>query len=91
MFVANNKLYVVECKSSIGKKSEHKKNLENFLYKLAAEIKDMGLQVTPLLAVAGYPENHKSIINRSDILRIHLVGAEKFNNTIYFNSFIKLL
>jgi len=91
MFVTNNKLYVVECKSSIGKKSEHKKNLESFLYKLAAEIKDMGLQVTPLLAVTGYPENHKSIINRAEILKIHLVGAKKFNNPILLNSFIKLL
>jgi len=91
MYVTNNKLYVVECKSSIGKKNEHKKNLENFLYKLAAEIKDMGLQVTPILAVTGYPENHKSIIKRADILRIHLVGAEKFNNPILFNTFIQLI
>jgi hypothetical protein len=91
MYVHNNKLYVVECKSSIGRKNEHKKNLENFLYKLAAAVKDMGLQVTPLLVVSGYLEKYKSIINRADILKIHLIGAEKFNNTILFDSFIKLL
>ena len=91
MFVNNNRLYVIECKSSIGKKKEHKKNLESFLYKLAAEIKDMGLQVTPMLAVTAKAEVHPSIRNRAELLNIHLLGAEKLDNNQLFNTYIKLL
>jgi len=91
MFVKNNRLYVVECKSSIGVKKEHKKNLESYLYKLAAAVKDMGLQVTPILAVVGDAEKHISIVKRSDILRTHIIDSNKFENELMFDAFIKFL
>lgn len=91
MFVKNNKLYVVECKSSIGEKKDHKKNIESYLYKLAAAVKDLGLQVIPILAIIGEVEKHEGIVNRAEILRIQTIGSEKFKNKILFDTFIKLL
>ena len=91
MFVKNNKLYIVECKSSIGIKKDQKKNLESYLYKLAAAVKDMGLQVNPILAIVGNAEKHKSIVKRSEILKTHIIDSNKFENVMMFDIFIKLL
>lgn len=91
MYVKDNKLYVVECKSSIGTKSEFKIKMEGFLYKLASLVKEMGLRVNPILAAAALLEHNDAIVKRADILKIKLLGAERYQNPILFDGLIKLM
>lgn len=91
MFIKNNKLYAIECKSSIGKRNEIGKNVEGFLYKLAAAVHDFGLQVNPILAVLGEIHNSKKITDRADILKIKTLDANKFDNELLFDFYLKSL
>jgi hypothetical protein len=91
MFVNNNKLYAIECKSSIGKSKERNLNMEKFLYKLAATVHDFGLQVTPILAVLNSSENSKRITDRAEILKIKILDAQKFDNKQLLNFYLKVL
>ncbi len=93
VFVSNNKLYVVECKSSVGKRNERKIKIEPMLYKLAASVKDMGIQVTPILAVLAELkyERKRWMQKRSDILNIRTLGVEEFEKEVLLKLFIKNL
>jgi len=91
MFVKNNKLYVVECKSSVGKRNEGKNNMEPMLYKLAAVVKDMGIQVTPIFAALAPLDKEKWMEKRAFILGVKLLGAEKFENKMLLKTYLKLM
>jgi hypothetical protein len=91
MFIKNNRLYAIECKSSLGGKSERIDNLEKYLYKLAAAVKNFGLQVTPILAGVGKIDDTQKIKDRAGILRITTIGAEKFENMTLLDLFLKKL
>lgn len=95
MFIKNNKLYVIECKSSIGKYQEYDKNMEAFLYKLRASVKEFGLQVIPILAVCNLNpkriNNNYAINERADILDIKIIDGQHFEKNNLFDLFIKQL
>lgn len=95
MFVHKNKLYVIECKSSLGAKQEYKANMEKYLYKQRASVNAFGLQVNPILAVcSSHPErkNENSSVNdRAKILSIRIIDAIEFDNPLLLNGLIKLL
>lgn len=91
MYLKDNNLYVVECKSSLGKKSERKPKLENVLYKLFAVTKDMGLRVTPILSALVPLQQEAWLAKRCDILGIKLIGIEKFEDKMMLNGFVKLM
>lgn len=91
MFIKNNRLYVVECKSSIGKKKEKGIKVEGFLYKLAAAVHNFGLQVYPVLAVMGEIHTSKKIVDRANILNIKTLDAQKFDNELLFDFYLTSL
>ncbi|MFA8436811.1 MAG: Card1-like endonuclease domain-containing protein [Marinifilaceae bacterium] len=91
MFIKNNRLYAIECKSSLGKKNERIAKLEGFLYKLAAAVKNFGLQVSPILAAVGSTDDSQKIRDRAEILRIKTIGSEKFENENLLDLYLKNL
>ncbi len=82
MFMHENALYVVECKSSIYDKRSGKNILNDSMYKLAALGRDFGLRVKSYLVTLskkGKQENHikDAFIERSKLLGVRIVDGDE--------------
>lgn len=88
MYVVDNKLFVCECKVSMigkpGSKSTTNKQLEYFMYKLAAICDDLGLNVPSYILTLHHlhkmaENSRKAMAKRQRILKIRgIIGSEGF-------------
>lgn len=78
MFTRENRLYVIECKTSIYDSNQEKNILNDTLYKLSALKKDFGLFVKPYLFTLSQEGDkiNRSHTDRSDLFGITMVDSE---------------
>ncbi|STO53524.1 Domain of uncharacterised function (DUF1887) [Canicola haemoglobinophilus] len=78
VFLAKNKLHIIECKTQFMKKEDGEEKAENILYKLET-LKDYGGLMTKKCLVS-YFEVPKSIRNRAKTLNVELIQASDLFN-----------
>jgi len=81
MFTYENRLFVIECKTSVFDSSQERNILNETLYKISALKKDFGLFVKPYLFTLSQGdqirENHRF---RSDLFGIEMIDREMLND-----------
>jgi len=82
MFMHENALHVIECKSSVYDKRSGENKLDESMYKLAALGRDFGLRVKPYLVTLsrkGKQKNHikDASIKRSKVLGIKIIDGDE--------------
>ncbi|MEA2113991.1 MAG: DUF1887 family CARF protein [Thermodesulfobacteriota bacterium] len=89
MFTRENRLYVIECKTSTYDENQNKNILNETLYKISALKKDFGLFVKPYLFTLSpedkVQENH---VRRSDLFGIEMIGREILSDTHLTNKML---
>jgi hypothetical protein len=77
MFTLENRLYVIECKTSTYDENQEKNILNETLYKISALKKDFGLFVKPsLFSLSSVDKVQDSHVRRSDLFGIMMIGRE---------------
>ena len=77
MFVHENALFVVECKTSLGKSLENaRKNIDRYLYKLGAITRDFGLKVNSYIVTLTQLRNTENKLSEKLEKRQKILGVK---------------
>ncbi len=86
MFTFNNRLFVIECKTSIVDFQQERNILNDTLYKISALKKDFGLFVKPYLFTLSQGEQiKKNHLLRSDLFGINIVDRDDLRDSEKFD------
>lgn len=87
MFVDENTLYVIECKTSAGNSPVNaRKNLDNFLYKLGAITRDFGLNVKSYVFTLTSFRDSENKIKLQVEKRMRILGVKGIFDQVSFNN-----